>query len=101
MLVTPELALRALGFSEASPATVTVGRIAGGRDLVLGALTLAALEDPERLRRASLANAGADAGDVAAFAIALGTKERGAGVRGIASALPATLAGLWVAWRLS
>ncbi len=101
MLAAPELTLRALGFSETSPATVAVGRIAGGRDFVLGALTLAALDDPERLRRASLANAGADAGDVAAFAIALGTKERTAGVRGIAAALPATLAGLWAAWRLS
>lgn len=101
MLAAPELALRVLGFSETGPATVAVGRIAGGRDCVLGVLTLTALGDRERLRRASLANAGADAGDVAAFAIALGTKERTAAVRGIGAAVPAALVGLWVAWRLS
>jgi hypothetical protein len=101
MLAAPETALRALGFSEVSPATRAVGRIAGVRDLVLGLVTLAALDDPARLRTASLANAGADAGDAAAFAIAMGTEERTAGIRGIAAALPAALAGAWVTWRLS
>jgi hypothetical protein len=101
LLAAPERALRALGFSEASPATVTVGRIAGVRDLVLGLVTLAALKDSDRLRRATLANAVADAGDAAAFAIAVGSDERTAGTRGVAAALPATLAGAWVAWRLA
>jgi hypothetical protein len=101
MLAAPESALRAVGFSEVSPATAAIARIAGVRDLVLGAVTLAALDDPERLRIATLGNAAADAGDTAAFAIALGAGERSAGARGLATALPATLAGLWVAWRLS
>jgi hypothetical protein len=101
MLAAPELALRALGFSEVSAATKAVARIAGIRDLVLGLVTLAALDDPERLRTATIANATADAGDTAAFSIAVGSDERTAGVRGVAAALPATAAGLWTAWRLS
>ena len=36
MLAAPEPSLRALGFTEVGPATVTVTRIAGIRDLVLG-----------------------------------------------------------------
>jgi hypothetical protein len=100
MLAAPELAIRALGFSEVSPATVAVSRIAGIRDLVLGIITLAALDDPDRLRAATIANAAADAGDAAAFALAITAGEHRAGVRGVSAALPATAAGLWVAWRL-
>ena len=65
MLTAPEPSLRALGFSDVGPATAALGRIAGIRDLVLGAATLAAFDDPARLRAASLANAVADAGDAA------------------------------------
>ena len=100
LLAAPEPALRMLGFNEVSPATVAVGRIAGIRDLVLGVVTLAALEDQDRLRTATLANA-ADAGDALAFAAALGTTERRAGARGIAAALPAAVTGAWTAWRLT
>jgi hypothetical protein len=101
LLAAPEPALRMLGFNEVSPATVAVGRIAGIRDLVLGVVTLAALEDQDRLRTATLANAVADAGDALAFAAALGTAERRAGARGIAAALPAAVTGAWAAWRLT
>lgn len=101
LLAAPEPALRALGFSQVSPATVAVGRIAGVRDLVLGAVTLAAKRDPGRLRTATLANAVADTGDALAFGAALGTAERQAGARGIAAALPAAVAGAWIAHRLS
>jgi hypothetical protein len=101
MLVAPEPALRALGFSDVNVATVAVARIAGIRDLVLGAVTLAALDDPDRLRTATIANATADAGDTLAFAMAIRAEERTAGLRGVATALPAAVAGLWVAWRLS
>jgi hypothetical protein len=100
MLAAPEWALRAMGFRELSPAVVAVTRLAGGRDLVLGLVTLAGLQDRERLRSATLANTVADAGDTLAFGVALGTQERAAGSRGLAAALPATIAGLWTAWRL-
>jgi hypothetical protein len=101
MLAAPERAMRALGFSQVSPATVAVARIAGIRDLVLGGVTLAAFDDRDRLRTATIGNATADAGDSLAFAMAIGADERTAGIRGVATAVPATLAGLWVAWRLS
>jgi hypothetical protein len=101
MLAAPDPAMRALGFRELSPATLAVSRIAGIRDLVLGIVTLAGLEDPDRLRRATLANALADAGDTLAFGLATGTEERAAGLRGLAFALPAAVAGAWTAWRLS
>jgi hypothetical protein len=101
MLAAPEFAMRTLGFAEVSPATVTVSRIAGIRDLVLGVVTLAGLQDHGRLRSATLANALADTGDTVAFALALRTRERTAAARGLAAALPAALAGLWTAWRLS
>lgn len=101
MLVAPEPALRALGFSEVNAATIAVARIAGIRDLVLGGLTFAALDDRDRLRTATIGNATADAGDSLAFAMAIRAEERTAGLRGVATALPATLAGIWVAWRLS
>jgi hypothetical protein len=101
LLAAPEPALRALGFGEVSPATVAIGRIAGVRDLVLGLGTLAVLEDRDRLRTATLANALADTGDAFAFGAALRTPERTAGARGVAAALPSAIAGALVAWRLS
>jgi len=100
MITAPEPALRALGFDEVTRATVAVTRIAGIRDLVLGVVTLGALDDRRRLRAATLANAAADAGDTLAFSLALGDGERDAGLRGLAAALPATVAGAWTAWRL-
>jgi hypothetical protein len=101
LLVAPELSLRALGFSDVSPSTIAIARVAGIRDLVLGGVTLGALDDRERLLGATIANATADAGDAAAFALAGRSGEAVAGLRGMAAAIPAALAGIWVARRLS
>jgi hypothetical protein len=101
LLVAPEPSLRALGFSEVSPATRAVARVAGIRDFVLGGVTFGALADRKRLLGATVANATADAGDVAAFGLALREGERRAGLGGLATAASATAAGIWVAWRLS
>jgi Domain of unknown function (DUF4267) len=101
LLAAPEQAMRALGFTDVSSATVAVARVAGVRDLVLGIATFAALGDRDRLRASTVANAVADAGDTFAFGAALGTSERTAGLRGVAAALPSALAGAWTAWRLS
>jgi hypothetical protein len=100
MLAAPEPALRKLGFADVSPSTVTVTRLAGVRDLVLGLVTVAGLDDRDRLRRATVANAVADTGDALAFGVAMRTPERGAAVRGLAAALPAAAIGCWTAWRL-
>jgi hypothetical protein len=101
LLAAPEHAARALGFEQVNTATVAVSRIAGVRDFVLGISTLAALDDRDRLRAATLANAAADAGDTLAFAAALGTSERRAAALGLGAALPATVAGVWALWRLN
>lgn len=101
LALAPRLALRTLGFGEPSGETIVVSRLAGGRDIVVGALTIAALDDPRRLQRASLASAAVDAGDALTFVAALGEDgTRQAALRGLGAAVPATVAGLWVAWRL-
>lgn len=102
LALAPRPALGALGFRDVPESAIVVSRIAGGRDFVLGAMTLLAIDDPERLRRAHLASAAVDAGDAAAFGAALsrGSELREAGLRGLAAAVPATVAGLWAAWRL-
>ena len=48
---------------EVTPATRFTSRLAGVRDMVLGAGALAARDDPAQLRRWALAGALADAGD--------------------------------------
>ena len=102
LALAPERALSALGFTDLSPTAVAASRLAGGRDIVMGAMMMAAIDDPDRLRAASLANAAVDAGDAATFAAALarGDELRTAALRGLAAAVPAALAGLWVAARL-
>ena len=103
LALAPRLALKGLGFNDHSAATVAIARIAGGRDIALGAATLLAMDDPERLRSTHIANAAVDGGDAAAFAAALASGDedvRDAGLRGVAAGAAAAAAGAWVAWRL-
>ena len=70
---------------------------------MLGAWTLAALDDRERLRAGRRrAVAAVDGADALAFGSRSreGPELREAAIRGLAAALPATLAGAWVASRL-
>jgi hypothetical protein len=100
--LAPGLSAKALGFGEPDGPTLAVGRIAATRDLVLGALQLAALNDRERLARISGAVAACDAGDTLTFALALrDPATRTAGVRGIGAAFAATVAGAWLSRRLA
>jgi hypothetical protein len=100
----PRPALAALGFDADEAQARTLGRLVATRDLTTGALAVATLNDPAAARRIALANAVIDAGDVAAFAVAL--RERGSGqahgaALGIPGALLASAAGAFLAWRLS
>ena len=90
----------ALGFVRVDATALALARIAATRDLVLGAWQLAASADERERRRASLACAVSDGGDAVAFWLALkeGSAQE-AGRRGLAAALPATLAGLWLTGR--
>lgn len=104
LFAAPRKALAALGFSELDPQGLAVARIAGGRDIAMGAETLLALGDPARLRRANLLNAAVDTGDAAIFAVALATGEkqaRRAAQRGLPGAATAAVGGVVAAVLLS
>jgi hypothetical protein len=95
--LAPQRAAKALGFDRLDTRALMLGRIAGTRDIVIGTWQLSALDDPPALRRASAAAAIADAGDALTFALGLAGGERRAGLRGVAAALPASIAGAWLA----
>jgi hypothetical protein len=91
--------LRALLFGETDGVGRALAKLAGGRDLALGLLTLALREDREALRTIVLAAAVLDAAD--AFALGLAARDgdtRLAGLGGVLSGGGAALAGAW-AWR--
>jgi hypothetical protein len=91
--------LKALLFGETDGVGRALAKLAGGRDLAMGLLTLAARNDRETLRTLLLAAAVLDATDALALGLAARDGEtRLAGLGGVATAGAATLAGLW-AWR--
>ncbi|MGN6664828.1 MAG: DUF4267 domain-containing protein [Solirubrobacterales bacterium] len=92
-------ALKALGFGHPEATGIALGRLAGGRDVALGALTLAARDDARRLRTLLLASSACDLADAVGLgASARHPETRRAGIGGILSGSAAALAGLW-AWR--
>lgn len=92
-------ALRLLGFGEPEATGVALARLAGGRDIALGALTLAARDDAQRLRTMLLVSSACDLADAAGLGLSARHPEtRRAGIGGIASGGAAATAGLW-AWR--
>lgn len=92
-------ALKALGFAEVDAAGTALGRIAGGRDIALGLLALAARDDRKALRIAVLAGAAVDASDAVSFGVAARDPiARRAGLGGVVSGSAAALVGTW-AWR--
>lgn len=95
--VAPRAALSALGFSRPDERTIAIARIAGTRDIVLGVWQASAIGDRAQLARATTAVAACDAGDAVTFALLLGGDERRAAIRGLATAVPATVAGAMLA----
>jgi hypothetical protein len=92
-------ALRALGFAETDAAGRALARLAGGRDIAIGLLTLAARDDAKALRLAALLAAAVDATDAVCFGVAARDRRaRRAGLGGAASGSAAALTGAW-AWR--
>jgi hypothetical protein len=93
--------LQALLFGETDGVGRALAKLAGGRDLALGLMTLAARDDREPLRTLVLAAAVLDAAD--AFSLGLSARDgetRLAGLGGVASGGAAALAGAWAASRL-
>jgi len=94
-------ALKVLGFEASDTSARALTRIAGGRDIALGLLTLAARDDRERLREATAVAAAVDLGDAIAFGIAGRDPAAGrAAVQGILSGGAATVVGAWAVRRL-
>ncbi|MGN6254324.1 MAG: DUF4267 domain-containing protein [Solirubrobacterales bacterium] len=92
-------ALQALGFGHPEATGIALGRLAGGRDVALGALTLAARDDARKLRTLLLVSSACDLADAVGLgASARYPETRRAGIGGILSGSAAALAGLW-AWR--
>jgi len=93
--------LKALLFGETDAVGRALAKLAGGRDLALGAMTLAARDDAASLRALTLGAAILDAADC--FALALAARDadtRLAGLGGVASGGGAALAGAWAWHRL-
>ncbi|MFN8218075.1 MAG: hypothetical protein U0R71_15900 [Solirubrobacterales bacterium] len=98
-LLATRPALRGLGFAETDASGLALAKLAGGRDLALGAVTLALRDRPAALRTAALAAAALDVADAVTFALAgAGPATRQAGIRGVVSGGAAAALGLW-AWR--
>jgi hypothetical protein len=94
-------ALRALRFGGTDASGEAVAKLGGGRDIAIGALTLAALDDRQALRSALLLSSACDLADAVALGVSARRPEtRGAGIGGVLSGGAAAAAGLWAARRL-
>jgi hypothetical protein len=94
-------ALRALRFGPTDASGEAVAKLGGGRDLAIGALTLAALDDRQALRTTLLLSSACDLADAVALGVSARRPEtRAAGIGGVLSGGAAALAGLWAARRL-
>jgi hypothetical protein len=94
----PELSMKALGFDPGNAQVRALARLAGTRDLALGALAAASAGDPVAARRMFAVNALVDAGDALAFGIAVKRREGidRAAVGGALSAAAAAALGAWL-----
>ena len=94
-------ALRVLGFGEPNAGGKALGKLGGGRDIAIGALTLAARDDRQALRTALLISSACDVTDAVALSIsARHPQTRKAGLGGLISGSAAAIAGLWARRRL-
>lgn len=94
-------ALRAMGFGSTNASGEAVAKLGGGRDLALGALTLAARDDREALRAALLLSGACDLTDAVAMGVAARRPEtREAGLGGVLAGGAAAAACFWARRRL-
>lgn len=101
-LVATRPALKVLGFAAPEQTGMALAKLAGGRDIALGALTLASHDDARRLRTLLLVSSACDVADAVGLGLSARCPEtRRAGLGGIASGSAAALAGLWAYRRLA
>ncbi|HEX5984168.1 MAG TPA: DUF4267 domain-containing protein [Solirubrobacterales bacterium] len=92
-------ALRALRFGSTDRQGEALAKLGGGRDIAIGALTLAARNDPRALRTTILVSSACDVADAVALGVSARHPEtRKAGIGGVLSGGIAAVSGLW-AWR--
>ncbi len=100
-LLATRPALKILGFEASDTSARALTRIAGGRDIALGLLTLAVRDDRARLRETAAVAAAVDLGDAICFGIAGRDPAAGrAAVQGILSGGAASAVGAWAVRRL-
>jgi hypothetical protein len=101
-LLATRPALKVLGFEASDTSARALTRIAGGRDIALGLLTIAVRDDRARLLEIAAVAAAVDLGDAICFGIAGRDPAAGrAAVQGILSGGAATVVGAWAVRRLS
>lgn len=95
-------ALGLLGFERPSGATVALARLAGMRDVAIGAHALAGGTDRDRLREATLIGAMVDASDALAFSAALASRDGidATAAKNAPGAAAAAALGAWILSRL-
>jgi hypothetical protein len=99
ILFATQPALKALRFGGTDARGEALAKLGGGRDIALGALTLAARNDPGPLRTMILISSACDVTDAVALGISARRPEtRKAGLGGVVSGSAAAFAGFW-AWR--
>jgi hypothetical protein len=100
--LAPRLSIKALGFDPRNPQAIALARLAGTRDLALGALTMVSLRDLGAARRLSVVNAVVDAADATALTLPFARRHPigPAAALGATSAVLAALAGAWTAREL-
>jgi hypothetical protein len=92
-------ALRKMGFGTTDASGEALAKLGGGRDLALGAMTIAARDDRQALRTAILVSGACDAADAVTLGISARRPEtRQAGIGGILAGSGAAAACLWI-WR--
>ena len=98
----PSLAAKGLGMKPWDGEALAVARLAATRDLILGAWLTAELRDGGKPLAPAAALTACDAGDALAFGLLAAHEEDGlgAGLRGLATAGPATAVGAWFVNRL-
>lgn len=99
ILLATRPALRRMGFGATDAPGEALAKLGGGRDVALGAMTLAARDDRQALRTAILVSGACDAADALALALAAQRPEtRQAGIGGVIAGSGAAAACIW-AWR--
>ena len=101
-LLATRPALKVLGFDASDTSARSLARIAGGRDIALGLLTLAARDDRVALREVTAVATAVDLGDAIVFGVAGRDPAAGrAAVQGILSGGAAAIVGAWAVRRFS